>query len=249
VAGRILILGRTDEAAQLADVLGRRPEFDVLASGPDGEAPLPVSRLRVGRFWGIEELVGWIRDHDVSAIVDASPPFVTTSTEQAAVAAALTGTAVLRLVPPAWEPGPGDRWHLVEDMLDAARAARLLGDRIFLTIGRREVEVFAEEREWFLIRARDLPEHLPARHEVILARGPFVFDDELALMRQHDIEVLVTKNVGGTDVDARLVAARALGIPVVMVDRPALPSSMHAVSDVDNAMLWIKEHVATGLRP
>ena len=249
MAGRILILGRTDEAAQLADELGRQPGFDVLASGPDGEAPLPASRLRVGRFWGIEELVGWIRDHDVSAIVDATHPFVTTSTEQAAVAAALTGTPVVRLVRPAWEPGPGDRWHLVEDMVDAARAARLLGDRVFLTVGRRDVGVFAEEREWFLIRAEDLPEHLPVRHEVVLARGPFSFDDELALLRQHGIEVLVTKNVGGNEMDARLVAARAVGIPVVMVDRPPLPTSIHTVSEVDAAMDWIGENVATDPPP
>ena len=73
------------------------------------------------------------------------------------------------------------------------------------------------------------------RHTLLLSRGPYRYDDEVALMREHRVHVLVTKNSGGEYTRAKLDAAAALYIPVVMIERPPLPPGITVVSTVDEA--------------
>ncbi len=135
------------------------------------------------------------------------------------------------------------------DPAAAARALPELGERVFLTIGRQGVGAFAGlTRQWFLIRAIDPPEApLPPRHEVLLARGPFAVDEESRLLASRRIEVLVTKDSGGDRTEAKLVAARAAGLPVVVIDRPPLPAGAEVVETVAEAWEWLRAR-ASGAR-
>lgn len=200
---------------------------------------LPAGPVRVGGFGGADGLRDWLRDNDIDVLVDATHPFAATMSAHAAAAAAAAGIPLLHLRRPGWTERPGDRWTRVPSL--SAAAAGLRG-RVFLTIGRQGVGAFAGCAEpWFLIRAIDPPEPpLPPRHELLLARGPFTLDDERALLRDRRIEVLVTKDSGGPDTAAKLDAARELGVPVVVVDRPPLPAGGEVVASVAAALEWLR---------
>ena len=111
---------------------------------------------------------------------------------------------------------------------------------MFLAIGRQGVGEFLEVGAWFLVRAIEAPETLPARSELLLARGPFALDDERALLRRHRVDVVVAKDSGGAT-EAKLVAARELGAPVVLIDRPAVPAGVRVVDDVAGALAVVGE--------
>ncbi|MFD9668049.1 cobalt-precorrin-6A reductase [Rhodococcus sp. NPDC059968] len=240
---RILILGGTGEARALAAALADVPGVDTVSSlaGRVRDPRLPVGDVRIGGFGGADGLDGWLRAHPVDAIVDATHPFAAQITSNAADAAHRRGIPLVVLRRPEWSPRPGDRWHRAADLADAAALLPDLGTRVFLTIGRQGVDAFAGlHAQWFLIRAIDPPDvAMPPQSTLLLARGPFAATDEIALMRQHRIDVLVTKNSGGAQTDAKLDAARALGVPVLMVRRPALPSATATVDDVAGAVEWI----------
>ncbi|WP_280506216.1 cobalt-precorrin-6A reductase [Nocardia farcinica] len=203
---------------------------------------LPEGEVRIGGFGGADGLRKWLTDHGIERVVDATHPFAATISANAARAAADAGVPLLRLLRPAWTPGPGDRWIPVPDLTEAARAAAG-HERVFLTIGRQGVSAFADlAAPWFLIRAIDPPTAaLPPRHELLLARGPFTLDEEIALMTQHGVEVVVSKNSGGDRTEAKLEAARELGIPVVMIDRPAPAPANVVVDSPEAALAWLTE--------
>ena len=146
----------------------------------------------------------------------------------------------LLLARPAWPPGAA---ILVGSDTQAAKTVADNGySRVFLTTGRSGIGAFAHLNAWFLIRAVTAPEpaDLPPRHHVVLSRGPYRYDDELALLREHRIDALVTKNSGGPMTRPKLDAAADLGVAVVMVDRPPLPAGVRTVSTVDDAVQWVR---------
>ncbi|OLT02828.1 cobalt-precorrin-6A reductase [Pseudonocardia sp. CNS-004] len=232
---RVLVLGGTTEGRLLAGELVADHEVTVSLAGRV-RSPLPLpGEVRVGGFGGVDGLAAWLRGHGTDAVVDATHPFASTMTAHAAAACAVTGVPLLRLQRPAWTPVPGDCWETVPDLPAAADLAAALGDRIFLTTGRSGLAVFAPVDRWFLVRSVDPPEPpVPARMQVLLDRGPFTLDGERALLREHRIDVLVTKNSGGPAL--KLAAARELGVPVVMVQRPALPPGVTVVPTVGAAL-------------
>ncbi|MFC8045996.1 cobalt-precorrin-6A reductase [Nocardia sp. NPDC057353] len=239
---RVLILGGTADARNLARIAaGERGLAHGSTLAGRVRAPvLPEGEVRVGGFGGAEGLRAWLRDNAIDAMVDATHPFAATMSEHAAAAASAAGIPLLHLRRPGWVAARGDSWTRVPAL--SAAAAGLRG-RVFLTIGRQGVSAFAGVADaWFLIRAIDPPEPpLPPRHEILLARGPFAVADEIELLRAHRIDVLVTKDSGGPDTEAKLVAARAVGVPVVMVDRPPLPAGgAPVVATVDGAMEWLR---------
>jgi len=239
---RVLILGGTGEARRLAERLSALPQLQVVSSlaGRVTHPRIPAGEVRIGGFGGVAGLAEWLRVREISAVVDATHPFAARMSESAVVACAEVGVPLLALRRPGWHAREDDDWHRVPSLLAAAQALPSLGRRIFLTTGRNELAPFAGlDALWFLIRSVDAPEPpLPVRHEVVLARGPFAVTDEVSLMRQHQIEVLVTKDSGGEATAAKLVAARELGIPVVMVDRPPA-SAIASVASVDDAIAWL----------
>lgn len=253
----VLVLGGTAEARTLAAALAGRPGLRLISSlaGRVSNPALPEGEVRIGGFGGAGGLARWARAEKVAAVVDATHPFAETISAHAAAACAEARLPLLRLVRPSWEAQEGDDWHDARSLADAAAMLPALGTRVFLTTGRQGLAAFAElDRLWFLIRCVDPPAGpLPARHEMLLARGPYTAEAELALMRRFAIEVLVTKNSGGPLTAGKLAAARDLGIPVVMVRRPAVvpaaatpavPAS--SVATVDEAISWVLGQVPAG---
>lgn len=210
--------------------------FDIVSSlaGRVRDPLLPEGAVRIGGFGGVEGLREWLRDNGIHAVVDATHPFAATITENAVAATAALGIPLIRFGRPGWTAGPGDRWWRVPDLAAAAATSVRLGERILLTIGRQGVGAFAgASRPWFLIRAIEPPDNpLPPRHEILLARGPFTAEGETELLIRRRIDVLVTKDSGGDLTYAKLVAAREVGIPVVMVDRPPLPPGVTVTETV-----------------
>ncbi|WP_280489863.1 cobalt-precorrin-6A reductase [Nocardia carnea] len=245
---RILLLGGTGEARELAHTLAAERGLEIVSSlaGRVSDPVRPGGTVRVGGFGGVEGLRNWLVGNGIELIVDATHPFAATMTAHAAQAGAELGLPMVRLNRPGWVPGPGDHWLRVPDLAAAARVSAATGDRILLTIGRQGVGSFAGyTRPWYLIRAIDPPEAaLPPRHEILLARGPFTVESENALLARHRIEVLVTKDSGGAATAAKLVAARHSGIPVVMVDRPPVPPGLVEVTSVGAVREWVTGYAA-----
>ncbi|CAO3457844.1 cobalt-precorrin-6A reductase [Azospirillum largimobile] len=241
---KVLILGGTTEATALAKRLAGHPRIDARVSlaGRTKNPVLPPLPTRIGGFGGVEGLADYLRAEGIEGVIDATHPFADRISANAAAACALVGVPLRLLTRPAWVAGQGDRWIGVPDMNAAALALRDLGDTVFLTIGRQEVAAFeATPDKRYLIRAVDPPEPMPAlpRMSLILDRGPFTVEGELALMRGERIEVVVSKNSGGRATDAKLEAARELGLPVVMVERPA-GNGVAELHDVGEAVGWLE---------
>ncbi|MFF7933613.1 cobalt-precorrin-6A reductase [Streptomyces sp. NPDC007940] len=243
MSSHILILGGTTEARELAAGLASRPGVRVTTSlaGRVTRPGAVAGEVRIGGFGGVAGLADWIREEQVDALVDATHPFARAITAHAVRAAAATGVRCVVLRRPGWRPGPGDRWHQVDSLEEAARLLPSLGRRVFLTTGRTELAAFAHLTELhFVVRSVELPEPpMPPHTEVLLARGPFTVADESTLLYDHCIDVLVTKDSGGAATSAKLTAARELALPVVVVRRPPLPDGVTAVPDVASVERWL----------
>ena len=236
---KVLLLGGTGEARALAAAL--HPDVAVISSlaGRVPDPALPVGEVRIGGFGGVAGLRRWLIEHAPDAVVDATHPFAATITAHAARVCAELGIPHLVLARPAW---PARDAQVVSSDVQAAEAiVQQRYSRVFLTTGRSGTVAFAGIDAWFLIRVVTAPDPhtVPRRHRLLLSRGPYRYAGELALLREHRIDALVTKNSGGDMTRAKLDAAAALGVPVVMVDRPPLPPEVRMVSRVDEAARWV----------
>lgn len=198
--------------------------------------PVPI---RVGGFGGAQGLAQYLRAEGIGRVIDATHPFAAQMSRNAVAACAMAGVPLRALERSAWAPGPGDCWTRVTDIPAAARALEGPPERVFLAIGRQHLAAFAGLPHRFLLRLVDPPDSLPfADAAVEIARGPFDAAGDRALLLRHGITRIVAKNAGGTGAEAKLIAARGLGLPVVMIDRPALPRR-EVVATVGEAMRWI----------
>ena len=243
---RVLLLGGTAEGRELAARL--HPQTDVISSlaGRVPDPALPVGPVRIGGFGGVEGLRQWLRDNDITAVVDATHPFAATITANAAAACAELALPHRVLSRPAWDPGEA---ILVGSDSEAADMVAARGySRVFLTTGRSGSAAFRDSDAWFLIRVVTAPEpgNLPADHELLLSRGPYRFEDEYRLMRDHRIDVVVTKNSGGDLTRAKIDVAQDLAVDVVMIDRPPLPAGVTVVGSVDEAVQWVLNRDSAG---
>ncbi len=225
-----LILGGTGESRDLARLL-RDAGWTVTSSlaGRVSTPRLPVGQVRIGGFGGPAGLARWIVDNGVDVVVDATHPFAEKISLSAAEACKATGAPLVRLQRPQWEEQPGDRWTHVSSMQEAAQRARRYS-HVFLAIGRQQLAPFAQDpHALYVIRCVEEPSvELPPRHRILLSRGPFDLDSEKKLLIDNQIDVVVTKNSGGPTYN-KLVAARELGVDVIVVDRPALPKGHSAI--------------------
>ncbi|MGW7663773.1 cobalt-precorrin-6A reductase [Streptomyces sp. NPDC054756] len=232
----ILVLGGTTEARELAAALAAYAGVRVTTSlaGRVSRPGAVAGDVRVGGFGGAEGLAAWLRAEHVDTVVDATHPFAASITANAVRAAHTTGVPAVVLRRPGWRPEPGDRWHDAASLADAAALLPGLGRRVLLTTGRLGLAAFAHlDGLRFVVRCVEPPEPpMPAHTDVLLARGPFTVPGETDLLRDHRVDVLVTKDSGGSATAPKLTAARRLGVPVVVVRRPALPDGVEAVPDV-----------------
>jgi precorrin-6A/cobalt-precorrin-6A reductase len=243
---RVLILGGSREATLLAQRLSRDVTIkSVLSLAGRTEKPLlPPIPFRIGGFGGADGLCDYLAAERIDAVIDATHPFAVGISENARIACRRARVALMAFTRPAWEQQAGDRWIVVDDV-DAGVAA--IGDRprrIFLSHGALQLSAFARSpQHTYLVRAIDRPADIMAlpRHRLVLARGPFARDAEIALMREERIDIVVSKNSGGSSTYAKIEAARELGIAVVMLRRPPTDDAT-ALFDLDAVMAWLDGH-------
>lgn len=240
---RVLILGGTGDAAALAAKAINIPNIEVISSlAGRTRSPLnPAGMVRVGGFGGEVGLADYLREEKIDVLVDATHPFAAQISWNAAAAASACNIAHLMLIRPQWEPDADDNWLEVDRVETAADVLPSFARRVFLTVGRQQLSPFAKlDNIWFLMRLIDppTPDALIPQGEILLARGPFDLENERRLFIQHDIDTLVSKNSGGDATYPKIIAARSMGVKVVMVKRPATPPG-EKVSNIDSAFRWL----------
>lgn len=234
---RILILGGTAEAADLARALAGLDVISSLAGRT--QAPALPGQVRVGGFGGAEGLAEYLKTESIHKMVDATHPFAARISAHAQWASATTGIPRLALVRPMWNKRDGDRWVEVDTMDEAAACLPSLGKSALLTIGRYELRAFTKVFGVRKVIRSLTPESPLLDAEVVVGRPPFSVDDEIDLLKKHAIEVVVTKASGGDSTYAKIAAARALSLPVLMIRRPPPPAEPW-VDSVAAAVDWVQ---------
>jgi precorrin-6A/cobalt-precorrin-6A reductase len=245
---RILILGGTAEARRLADGLAGRPGLSVTLSlaGRTSEPLAQAVPVRRGGFGGAAGLADHLRTERIDLLIDATHPYADIISAHAARAAELAGVRLLAIQREPWRRVDGDNWLEVADAVEAAHALDEPPRRVFLALGRNGLEPFAAcPQHFYLIRSVDPVDPLLAvpHAAYVTARGPFTETEDRALLEQHRIEIVVAKNSGGDATYGKIAAARALGLPVVMIKRPALPG-VPSIATVAEALAWL-DHART----
>ena len=261
---RLLIIGGTGEASQLAIATATIPNLEVRLSvaGRTSQVANQAGVTRVGGFGGVAGLIKYLQDNAVDILIDATHPFAAKISLHAAVAAKELSLPRLMLIRREWRPRSGDNWIEVNSLTAAAEILKQdlhtdkvttviatkgsnpkqLEKRIFLTVGRQQLANFAHLNNiWFLMRLIEPPKEdaLVPQGLIIFDRGPFDLAKEKELLIKHQIDTIVTKNSGGDATIAKIIAARELGIKVVMVRRPQLPEG-EQVSSVEDALIWLR---------
>ncbi len=230
---RVLILGGTAEASEIARRLADQSDLSVISSlaGRVNQPKIPDGPVRIGGFGGVDGLLSFLQNESIGAVIDATHPFAARISASAESACSQLGLPLIAFSRVPWAKQEADHWHAVPDTERAAAYVAKTAGRVFLAIGRQQLDAFAScSKAWLLIRAIDPPDvSLPANTKLLLERGPFHIEHELQLLRNHAIDYIVSKNSGGQATYAKIEAARLLGIPVVMVDRP----QKHTVPTVD----------------
>lgn len=208
--------------------------------------PLPV---RVGGFGGVDGLTDYLSENAITRVIDATHPFAAQMSRNAVEACRLAGVPLTALTREPWVKQSGDRWIRVDSIASAAKALAGPPRRVFLAVGRMHLSEFSiNPQHFYLLRLVDRPTaplSFP-NSEAIIARGPFSFNDDLELLKKHNIDLVVSKNAGGTGSRSKIDAARELGIEVLMIDRPSLPERAELHS-VDDAMRWLAHPTDLGV--
>lgn len=243
---RVLILGGTQEAFQLAEQLAELSGIKIISSlaGRTREPRRPKGEVRTGGFGGAEGLARYLGEERITHLVNATHPFAARISANAVAAAEAAGIPLMRLLRPAWTARHDDRWVAARNAAEAAELCRREGGRIFLTLGSGEIDAFGGiHNAHFVVRMVDAPKTLPLRdYRAIAARGPFSLQDELRLLAEHHIGLVVAKNSGGSATYAKIEAARRLGLPVIMIERPSIAVDPRSpvVASVEDVVAWMQ---------
>lgn len=245
----LLILGGTTEGRCLCAAVAKAGVTATISLAGRVARPVPHGvPMRIGGFGGAAGLARFLRDTAISHVVDATHPFAAQMSRNAIDACREADTPLIALTRGPWRAGPGDRWTHVRDIAGAVAALDCPAKRIMLAVGRMHLPDFAANpQHTYLLRLVDPPDALPdfPRAEVIVDRGPFTLAGDRALLAEHRLDLVVSKNAGGTGARAKILAARDMGLPVLMIDRPTIPArpEAHSVAEV---MHWLG-HGATDL--
>lgn len=234
----VLVLGGTAEARALA---ARTPVLSSLA-GRVSNPRMPEGETRIGGFGGVDGLADFLVAKHIEAVVDATHPFAATISANAAAACARVDVPLVRFERPGWSDLPGaGQWHWVDSHEAACDRAANLGERFFLSTGRQSLSSFFSLGSVVARVVEPTAEdvNLPEGWLLVLDRGPYSFEGERELLQSHGIDVLVTKDSGGDYTRPKLEAADKLGVSVVVVRRPAPPSGVETVSDLDAVLAWL----------
>ncbi len=245
----VLLLGGTTEAMQMGKALAAQGVRATISLAgrvkTPADQPLPV---RIGGFGGVEGLIDHLKAQGVTHVIDATHPFAAQMSANAVAACDALALPLLALTRAPWQPGAQDRWTHVPDMDGAVAALAGPARRVFLALGRMNLPAFAAQPQHdYLLRLVDAPGRVPLpKAQVVVDRGPFDLEGDLALMRAHGTDLVVSKNAGGTGAQAKIIAARQLGLPVIMIDRPAIPERADTHS-VEEALDWLHGATARGV--
>jgi precorrin-6A/cobalt-precorrin-6A reductase len=209
-------------------------------AGKTSEPLLPAGNVRVGGFGGGDGLGNYVITERFDRLVDATHPYAEEIKRNAVKAAELTGLKLVRLVRPAWNEPQYAFWKHMASAEEAA-AALPKGARALLTVGNTRLDVYLKRTDCsFVIRSIEPPEReLPVNATSLIARPPFFFNGELAMMQEQGITHLISKNSGGAQTEAKLQAALKLRLPVFMIARPELPPA-HEVRTVGTAIAALR---------
>ena len=243
----LLILGGTAEARELARrvaiTIGKKVRVTTSLAGRRAKAPALPGEVRIGGFGGIGGLVDYLNQNAVDFLIDATHPFSAVISDHANAAATATGMPRLQLLRPLWQLPPTAEWIEVDDLTEAARDLPRFARRVFLTTGVRGLGAFSNLDDiWFLVRLIDPPAEPPplAQLELITGKPPYTFEDERAILADHNIDTLVTKHSGGEGTAAKVFAAAEAGVKIVLIRRPP-PEPGPVAETVDDAFAWIEE--------
>ena len=232
----------------MAERLDGRTDLTVTVSlaGRTTAPAAQAASVRVGGFGGAEGLAHYLARERIEVLIDATHPYAAIISANAAEAAAATRVPLLALRRPPWAPLPGDRWI---EAANTDTAVDALGEgprRVFLTLGKTGIETFARApQHYYLVRSVEpVDPPLPIPHaSYVIGRGPFTETTDRKLMAAHSIDIVVAKNSGGTATYGKIAAARALGLPIILLRRPALPE-VRTVGTIEEAMMWLNHAVA-----
>jgi precorrin-6A/cobalt-precorrin-6A reductase len=245
---RVLILGGTADANRLVAQIAKDRRIDALlsyAGRTENPTPPPIA-WRVGGFGGVDGLVDYLRAENIARVIDATHPFAAQMSANAVTACGVANVPLLALERAPWQRTSEDRWIDIDNIATAPEALGAAPRRAFLGIGRQYLDVFAgHPQHHYLVRLVDPPRApLPLRDaEMIVARGPFDLAGDRAMLMEHRIDIVVARNAGGDAAYAKIEAARALGLPVVMVRRPFIPAR-EKVEDVADVLRWLGHDLA-----
>ncbi len=239
---RLLILGGTGDAAKLASAASQLPDLEVTYSlaGRTHNPNLPNCDIRSGGFGGAEGLASYLHDAKIDLVIDATHPFAARMAEHVATACTATHIPRVKFCRAAWNSNESD-WISVSTYTEAAQQLSALGRRVFLSIGTKDLDAFsALSEKWFLIRAVEEPA-LPiplTHHDLLLERGPFDESHERTLLVSRQVDVLVSKNSGGSR-PSKLKAAEDLDLPIVMIEQP-FPPEGDVTETIEETINWLK---------
>lgn len=240
----VLVMGGTRDALRLAEQLHERG-VDVTTSlaGVTADPRLPPGKLRRGGFGGPSVMADYMRAQGFGAVVDATHPFAAQISHSTYEASRLAGLPYVRLERPGWEPQAGDCWIPVSSVSAAAEVLPPSA-KVFLTVGRKSLAAFtARENITGIARMIEPPgAPVPTGWTLLLERPPFEVADEMQLMQLQGISHVVTKNAGGDLTYSKIVAARELSLPVVIIDRPAKPDAP-CCPTVQAVVKWLSENI------
>lgn len=238
---KILILGGTEEARQLADQLVLMGH-DVITSfaGVTSEPKLPQGEVRKGGFGGTRGLSDFLLKNNIARLVDATHPYSAQMARNAVEAAEHTGVKLVRLTRPPWKEPHYAFWHHVRNADEAAEGLPA-GARVLLTVGGAKIDRYLARTDCsFVVRSIEPPDKpLPVNAQSVIARPPFFIGGETDLMQHEGITHLITRNSGGVQTEAKLKAAEQLRLAVVMISRPELPPA-HEAPTVGTALAALK---------
>lgn len=238
----ILILGGTSEAARLAARLvsqGHRVMSSL--AGRTREPASLAGEVRIGGFGGARGLIGYIARENVALLIDATHPFATQISDNALLAAASTQIPFVRLERPAWNARPGDDWINVPS-LEEAVAAIPARARVLLALGRQHIGPFSRRGDvHFVVRMIDPPEKpLDLVDFELELSKPGKADDEADFLTKKRLTHIVCRNSGGSASYTKIKAARDLGLPVIMIDRPHRPTT-HSLPDIESVGRFVDD--------